>query len=73
MMNKNIKLLKIHILLFKIKQINLNKYKMKYNNMKMNIVTILIIYKNYRTLIIKLINIILNYKINLIIIYLKII
>ena len=73
MMDKNIKILKIYMRLFKIKQAHLNKYKIKYNNTKMNIIKILIIQKNYRTLIIKLNNIILNYKRHLIIIYLKII
>ena len=46
---------------------------MKYNNMKINIITILIIYKNYINLIMKLNNMILNYKTINIIMQLKII
>ena len=49
------------------------KYKIKYNNMKMNIITILIIQKNYINLMMKLNNIILNYKTINIIMQLKII
>ena len=47
------------------------KYKLKYKNLKMNII-IVKIYKNYRTLIIELLNIKIIYKIKDNIIYLKI-
>ena len=46
---------------------------MKYNNMKMNIIPILISQKNYINLIIKLVNMILDYKTINIIMQLKII
>ena len=49
------------------------KYKIKYNNTKINIITILIIQKNYINLMMKLNNIILNYKTINIIMQLKII
>ena len=58
------------------KSTSMSKEYSHYNllsNMKINIITILIIYKNYRTLIMKLVNIILNYKTINIIMYLKII
>ena len=42
-MDKNIKILKIYMRIFKIKYAHLNKYKIKYNNTKMNIIKILII------------------------------
>lgn len=60
------------MLILKNKQKQYNKYKMKYKIMKTNII-ILIIQKNYKTLITVLNNIISIYKTQLIIIYLKII